>query len=85
MSNLYEKMGLRAKRRFNLYLDEGGTITYCFPSHGIGGSGTGVMGLETPRELAEKLSKEHLKRLFAFIATGRVYEELRKEVEEALE
>ncbi len=28
--------------------------------------------------------KGHLKRLYAFIATGRVYEELRKEVKEAL-
>ena len=73
-----------SKRRFNLYLDEDGTITYCFPSHGIGGSGTGVSGLETPRELADELSMEHLKRLFAFIATGRGYEELRKNLKEAL-
>ena len=31
-----------------------------------------------------RVKKGHLKRLYAFISTGRVYEELRKEVKEAL-
>jgi hypothetical protein len=40
---------------------------------------------KTARELAKGLIKDYLKELHRFIATGLVYEELRKEVEEALE
>ena len=39
----------------------------------------------TPRELAKRLTKNYLKELHRFIATGRVYERLREEVSEALD
>lgn len=38
---------------------------------------------KTARELAKRLTRDYLKELHQFIATGRVYEKLRKKVEEA--